>query len=195
MTGQVRGTRPASRLLSVLAVLAVVLACGVAVRLSEPELDYQAVRGAMREPVVLNGGEVTVDFLRVGRRYQDDYDRTYVTDGMFVVLRVTAAATERLDFRLNRARLTARDRTYEAVDSAVWAAEPGFQASGDVCLEVDPAHVTDLTVELWDAEIVSAYPQRVVVPLGITADNAGAVMAQGRNVAIREQPSTERALP
>ena len=63
-----------------------------------------------------------------------------------------------------------------------------------MCLEVDPAHVTDLTVEIWDAEIISAYPQRVQVPLGITAENAEAVMASGRKVAVRALPSTERAL-
>ena len=80
-------------------------------------------------------------------------------------------------------------------ESFAVVAAPGFQTTADVVFEVDPARLADLTIEIWDAEIIRGYHQRVQVPLGITADNAAVLVAQGRELTLRKQPDRKQGLP
>lgn len=164
--------RRLQHLVPVLVALACVVLAAVGLRLSDPP-DFQVLRGELGAPVRMNDGDVTVDRLQVGDSLLESGDIKYRTPGMFVVVNVSASATGAQSLRITDSRLTSGDRSYLPYSNlSSVTAVPGFTSSMDFVFEVDPNRIDDLTLELWQEEIVGGYNQRVQVPLRITAANA-----------------------
>lgn len=156
----------------VVAVLCVAVAT-VGVRFSQPDNEFEVVRGTVGHASDYNYGKVTVTRVRVGTTLKERDTVAGTTPGMFVVVTVAGAATGSETFRLSTARALTNDAEYASYTSSDYVtAEPGFVATQDFVFEVDPAHISDLTVETWQSEIFRGYHQRLRVHLGITADNA-----------------------
>lgn len=100
------------------------------------------IDGVFGKPVKINNGEVTVTQVKVGtalKQYGEVRDRT---DGMFVAISVTGAATGPKKLELQAARLLSGDVRYEGYQlGAGLSADPGFQTSVESVFEVDPAQI------------------------------------------------------
>ncbi|MET0693508.1 MAG: hypothetical protein ABWY56_06230 [Propionibacteriaceae bacterium] len=168
-----------SKLVAGLITLACVVLATIGLRASEDPNDFQLVDGTLGQTVVLNEGEVVVDDVQVGNALLTNGDISASTPGMFVVVSVTVSAPGRDRLLINTSELTSGDRTYKTYSSLdSISAVPGFESTGDLVYEVDPKRIDDLTIDLWNAEVVHGYYQRVRVPLGITARNADAFRAR-----------------
>ncbi|WP_375424421.1 hypothetical protein [uncultured Friedmanniella sp.] len=163
-----------SRVVALVAALLCVALAAAALRTAEAAPPYEIVRGVAGTAVTVEDGTITVGDVRVGSQLTRDGSVTDTTPGMFVVVAVTVAATGRDTFRRGDARLLARgDRVYAAYGGqATLVAPPGFQERIDLVFEADPADIDDLTLEVWQAEIIHGYQQRMQVHLGITPGNA-----------------------
>ena len=93
---------------------------------------------------------------------------------MFVVVEVRLAATENRAVSLTSPQLLTRDgRDVRCpYNSSLLKAVSGFRTTNDVVFEVDPRHIDDLTLLLWESEVVFQYQQRARIHLGITPANA-----------------------
>ena len=185
-----------SKLVPVLVAVALVAVSAAGLRLSDPdEKRYEAVNGVVGEPVKINDGEVTVTRIRVGtalRQYGEIRDRT---EGMFVAVSVTGAATGPKPLELHKARLLSGDVSYEGFElSAGFSVDPGFQTSVESVFEVDPAQIDDLTLELRSNEILSGYQQRALIRLGVTPAKAAQWRAASQGV-LEPATDTKRAIP
>lgn len=170
-----------SRLVSLVAAVLCVALAAAALRTAEAAPPYELVRGTVGEPAAVEAGNISVGNVRVGVQLTRDGSVTDTSPGVFVVVAVTAAATGRETLRLSDARLLARgDRVYaDYGGDAILAVAPGFEERVDFVFEVDPTSIDDLTLEVWRAEIIHGYQQRLQVHLGITPANA----TQWRNAA------------
>jgi hypothetical protein len=165
-----------SRWVGVLATIALVVVSTIGLRLSDPEEQkFEVINGVIGKPAKVNNGEVTVTELRVGTilkqfgRVQDS------TDGMFVAIRVTGAATGPRPLELNAARLLSGDLHYEGYQSSSGVhAEPGFETTVDIVFEVAPAYIDDLTLEPASLFTASAGVQRSTpsCPLDLSVDQS-----------------------
>lgn len=164
-----------SRLVALLAAIVCVALAAVVLRSAETKPEYAVVRGTLGAPTVVEDGEITVADVRVGSQLTRDGSVTDTTPGMFVVVSVTAAATGTRELTRGDARLLARGgRVYSSYGFSSVHAAPGFAEHTDYLFEVDPQAITDLTVEIWQVELIHGYQQRQQVHLGITAENAAA---------------------
>jgi hypothetical protein len=163
-----------SRLVALLAAIACVALAAAAVRVSDAGPGYDIVRGRLGVAVPVQDGELTVDRVRVGTRLSRDGSVADTTPGLFVVLRVLGSATGSTTLSFTDAQLlTSGPRVYDAYGLAsTVSAAPGFGTQVDYVFEVDPARIEDLTLEIWQTEIIHGYQSRVQVHLGITAANA-----------------------
>lgn len=163
-----------SRLVELLTAIVCVALAAVAVEVSDATPEYDDVRGRVRAPVAVEDGEVTVDEVRIGTQLTRTGEVLDTTPGAFVVVRVTGAATGTGPISYSESRLVTRGpRVYRASGSPPSVrAQPGFAAEVDVVFEVDPTQIEDLTLELWELEIIRGYQERVQVHLGITRANA-----------------------
>ena len=185
-----------SKLMGVLAVIALIGLSAIGLRLSEPDEKFQVITGDFGEPVKINNGEVSVTQVRVGSFLREDDLITDRTAGMFVAVTVTAAATGPEQLKLGSARLLSRQVHYDSYQIAGGInASPGFQVSADTLFEVDPAQIDDLALELWPDEVISGYQQRVRIKLGVTAANADQWRAAARDHGIEISRVTTRAIP
>lgn len=155
----------------VLAVVCIVVAA-IAVRLSEPGENYQVVTAPLGQLTAYNDGAAGADQLRVVTDLRLRSEQAHA-DGRFVVVRITVEAPRSVRVHVQHVELHSGDRVYQPYGSGeqVFAA-PGFRTYRDVAFEVDPAGLAGLTVQAWDAGLVTGYHQRLEVPLGITAANA-----------------------
>lgn len=163
-----------SRLVVACTVVACVALAAVGVRLAEAGPEYDYARGRVGQPVEVQEGEVTVERVRVGTQLARDGDVVDTTPGMFVVVSVTGAAsgTGRLLYSDSQLR-TDDGRVYEDFGSSTTiSAEPGFAEEVEFVYEVDPARIDDLTLEMWQLEIINGFQDRLQVHLGITPGNA-----------------------
>ena len=185
-----------SRGVGVLAAIALVAASAVGLRLSDPERqEFQVIDGVVGQPIKVNDGEVTVNEIRVATALKKFGEVRDTTDGMFVVVKVTGAATGPKPLSLLAARLLSGDLRYEGYSMNVGVtAEPGFQMTRDSVFEVDPAQIDDLTLEVGSNEILHGYQQRVRVKLGVTSGNADQWRAAA-NGQIELAADTTRAIP
>lgn len=187
-----------SRLVALVTALLCVALAAAALRTAEAAPPYEVVRGTVGVPVAVEDGEITVGTVRVAVQLTSEGTVTDTTPGMFVVVSVTATATGRETFRRSDVRLLARgDRVYGhyGLNGTVVAA-PGFEQRLDLVFEVDPASIDDLTLEIWQAELIHGYQQRLQVPLGITSGNAAAWRAAGADQAVEpDAEGTTRAVP
>jgi hypothetical protein len=121
-----------TKLVPILAAIALVGLAAAGLRLSEPaeEKNFEVINGVVGHPVKINNGEVTVTQVRVGtalKRFGEIQDRT---DGMFVAVSVTGAATGPKQLELQAARLLSGAVRYEGYQlGAGFSANPGFQTS------------------------------------------------------------------
>lgn len=169
-----------SRLVALLTALACVTVAAAGLRASEAGPDHEVVQARLGAAAGTQDGEVTVDEVRVGTSLARAGSVTDTTPGLFVVVRVQAAATGVREQVLTDSRLLADgDRVYTPYDTSTARAAPGFVESVDYVYEVDPAGLSDLTLEVWRDEIVHGYQQRVQVHLGVTAANAAAWRVAG----------------
>jgi hypothetical protein len=183
-------------MLGALAAMALVALSAVGLRLSEPdEKKSEVIDGVIGKPVKVNDGEVTVTQVKVGTSLKGYGEIQDSTDGMFVAVSVTGAATGPKRLELNAARLLSDDVRYEGyqISSGV-NSEPGFQTSVDGVFEVDPAQIDELTLEVGSNEILHGYQQRVRIKLGVTRANAQEWRAAAEGV-IELAAMTTRAIP
>lgn len=185
-----------SKMLGALAAIALVALSAVGLRVSDTdEKKSEVIDGVIGKPVKVNDGEVTVTQVKVGtilKQYGEIQDST---DGMFVAVSVTGAATGSKRLELNAARLLSGDVRYEGYQlSSGVNSDPGFQTSVDGVFEVDPAQIDDLTLEMGSNEILRGYQQRVRIKLGVTRANAEEWRAVAEGV-IEPATMTTRAIP
>ena len=116
---------------------------------------------------------------------------------MFVVVEVRLAATENRAVSLTSPQLLTRDgRTYVPYTSSLLKAVSGFRTTNDVVFEVDPRHIDDLTLLLWESEVVFQYQQRARIHLGITPANAEQWRQAARDQSVEPRRSeVTEALP
>ena len=187
-----------SRLVALLVAIACVTLAATAVRVSEARADYDVVRGRLGAPARVQDGELSVDRVRVGTQLTRNGAVVDTTPGMFVVVHVIGAATGVRTLRYTDSRLlTAGSQVYDAYGlSSSVAAPPGFASAVDFLFEVDPARIDDLTLEVWQPEIIHGYQSRVQVHLGITGDNAEQWRAAGAGQVVEvDVDASTRALP
>ena len=187
---------PQSRWVGVLTAVALLAVSSLGLRLSDPEEQkFEVINGVVGKPVKINNGELTVTQLRVGTILKQFGQRQDSTDGMFMVIRVTGAATGPKPLELNASRLLSGDFHYEGYQSSSGVnAQPGFETTVDVVFEVAPAHIDDLTLEMGSNEILRGYQQRVRIQLGITPANAEQWSATAKGL-IEPMTATNRAIP
>jgi hypothetical protein len=185
-----------SRWIGVLAAIALVVVSTIGLRLSDPEEQkFEVINGVVGKSAKVNNGEVTVTQLRVGTILKQFGQIQDITDGMFMVIRVTGAATGPRPLELNAARLLSGDFRYEGYQSSSGVhAEPGFETTVDVVFEVAPAYIDDLTLELGSNEVLRGYQQRVRIKLGITPANAEQWRATAKGL-IEPMTDATRAIP
>lgn len=165
----------------VLAVLSVAV-MAAALRVSQDRLEFQVITANVDQTLAIRGGELSVGNVRVGSRLTREGAIASSTTGMFVTVEVRLAATGNRDITLGSARLLTSDgRTYTAYDSSLIKAVSGFRTTVDETFEVDPAHIDDLTIQIWESELIAGYQQRARIHLGITPGNADAWRAAGRD--------------
>lgn len=184
-----------SRLVRVLVAIVLVALAAVGLRLSEDEDNVEIARGVLGEPLTVNGGTVTASQVKVGTalvRYDQVSART---PGLFVAVRVQAAATGTEAVAVFDARVYSGNRRYDSFGfRKPGGAAPGLQESLDVVFEVDPATLDDLTLELDPVELLSGYSQNVRIHLGITPANADRWRAAGRDQVIEVAERTLRGI-
>jgi hypothetical protein len=186
-----------SKLVPILIAIALVGLSAAGLRLSEPPegTNFEVISGVFGKPVKVNNGEVTVTQVKVGtalEQYGEVRDRT---DGMFVAVSVTGAATGPKKLELQAARLLSGDVRYEGYQlGAGLSANPGFQTSVESVFEVDPAQIDGLTMEMGSNEILHGYQERVRIRLGVTPANAEQWRAADQGV-LEPATLTTRAIP
>jgi hypothetical protein len=186
-----------SKLVPIAVAVALVGLSAAGLRLSEPpeETNFEVINGVFGKPVKVNNGEVTVSQVKVGtalKQYGEVRDRT---DGMFVAVSVTGAATGPKKLELQAARLLRGDIRYEGYRlGAGLSADPGFQTSVESVFEVDPSQIDGLTLEMGSNEILHGYQERVRIRLGVTPANAEQWRAAAAGVLEPATPTT-RAIP
>ncbi len=168
--------------MAVLLALLSVAVMAAALRVSEDRSDFQVVQGNVDQTIDIRAGNLSAGNVRVGTQLTREGAVVSETKGMFVVVEIRLAATGNRDLTLTGPLLLTRDgRTYAAYDSSLLKAVSGFRTAADAVFEVDPAHLDDLTIQLWEGEIVSGYQQRARIHLGITPANAAGWSAAGRD--------------
>ena len=185
-----------SKAVGVLAAVVLVALSAIGLRLSDPEEQkFEVINGVVGQPVRVNDGEVSVTQVSVGSVLKQFGQIQDSTDGMFVAIRVTGAATGPRPLELNAARLLSGDVRYEGYHlSSGVSAEPGFQTTTDVVFEVTPALIDDLTLEIGSNEVLHGYQQRVRIKLGITPANAEQWRTAAKGL-IEPITNTTRAIP
>ena len=190
--------RPArSRVLSLLVAVGFVVLAAAGLRLSERGQDFEVVRAGLDDTVEVEHGEVSVSRLRVGTALNSYGSVGDTTAGLFVVVRVSGAATGSADLRLTGARLLAADGLIYSPygNSSSLVVPTGFRGDVDQVFEVDPARIDDLTLEVWRSELVAGFEERVRVELGITKANAASWRERGADQVLAVARPTRQALP
>jgi hypothetical protein len=184
-----------SRLVRVLVAIALVSLAAVGLRLSEGEEDFEVVRGVLGTPVTLSDGTVNAIEVRVGTALSREGEVFAETPGLFVLVRTEASATGPREVPGYNARALTGSRRYDALSgSNIGNVPPGFSSIQDLVFEVDPAALADLTLELAPAELLSGYPERARIHLGITRDNADAWRAAGQGQVVDTREPTSRGI-
>ena len=180
-----------TRLIRIVAAIAMVAVAAVGLRLSEDTQEFEVVAGTLGVPVEIEDGVITATQVRVGvatARLDEVRDRS---DGMFVLVSVQTTATGPETLTLANASLLSGNRSYGSFGVGGSAsAAPGFTGYTDLLFEVDPAQIDDLTLEIGRRELLSGYSQRVRLHLGITPDNADQWRAAARDQIL--EPAQDR---
>lgn len=160
-----------SKLVAVFVALLSVTVATIGVKISEPP-EFESSRGTVGETVDFSGGELTIDKVQVGTQLNDEGEEAVTTKGLFFSVQVTVAAPRDKTIA-SRAKLISGEYEYESYQTInIITAEPGYQTTNEWFFEVDPAHIDDLTLEVWQFEPLSGFQEHAVIDLGISARNA-----------------------
>jgi hypothetical protein len=185
----------ATRLISMVVGLALIVIAAVGYQLSKQQDNFQIIRGTVGNLSRYDQGPAGVSDVRVATELYDGNSHV-TTTGMFVVVHLTVQAPKSDQVHIQETQLLSQHTTYTAfgLGDTVFA-DPGFETSRDVAYEVNPQRIDDLTVQAWDTLIVVGYQQRLRVHLGITAANAAQWVAAAQGQRIRLDPDeTTRGL-
>ncbi|GAA2093975.1 hypothetical protein GCM10009841_04090 [Microlunatus panaciterrae] len=161
-----------AKIVSVLVAFACVVIAAIGLKVSEPAEDFDDINGTIGRPVRINGADLLVTRVQTGTRIAHRGEVAATTAGMFVVVRVVLRAPDQ-SAALSGAELASGKRVYASYTSlGSLRAEAGFEQQADLVFEVDPARIDDLTLRIWQREIVHGISQRALVTLGITRSNA-----------------------
>ncbi|MBA8793654.1 hypothetical protein FHX74_001259 [Friedmanniella endophytica] len=142
----------------------------IGLKYSEPTSDYVDVRGVVGRPVEIGGGQLTVTGVRSGSVVQYDTDDRITTKGLFLVIGVQLDAPGQ-EAAVTLATVEGDGRTYKPYSSFTLTADAGYRSRADLVVEVDPAHLTGLSVGLSKLEIIHGLQQRALIALPITDPN------------------------
>ena len=185
-----------SRLVRVLVAIALVALAAVGLRLSEGDdggSRSSAASAASRWPSTT--GRSPRPDVRVGTSLSREGEVYAITPGLFVVVRVEVAATGERKLPGYNARVLTGSRRYDAFTArTVGNVPPGFATEQDVVVEVDPAVLADITLELDPSELLTAYPEHARIHLGITEENAEAWRAAGRDQVVETVDQSSRGI-
>lgn len=183
------------RLASVLLAIGCVAVAAVGLRFTQPDIDardynVQVIPGRVGHVVHVRGGELEVTNVRFGTALAKFGDISDRTNGMFVVLTIEASNTGTKDLQLTDSRLFSHDVVYDNYGFPGGPlVNPGFRSTLDITYEVDPAMIDDLTLDIYQGQLISGYTQHARISLGITAATAEQWRAsgQGRSVEVAEE--------
>jgi hypothetical protein len=183
------------RLTSLALAVACVAMSTVGVRFIDREHDMQIIRGRVGQSLHVRGGDVEVTDVRFGTALAERGKVTDHTNGMFVVVTFQVGNTSTEELRLTESKLLSHDITYSRFGIGGGpSVEPGFRTSSDVAYEVDPSHIDDLTVDLYQPEIIGGYAQHVRVSLGVTAATADQWRASGQGTVVDIAEDSRRGI-
>lgn len=174
------------RLASVLLAIGCVAVATVGLRSTQPDVDardynVQIVPGRVGQAVHIRGGELEVTNVRFGSALAEYGEVSDRTAGMFVVLTIEASDTGTKDLQLTDSRLFSHEITYDSYGFPGGPlVNPGFRSTLDVAFEVDPDLIDDLTLDIYQSQLISGYAQHARISLGITAETAERWRASGR---------------
>jgi hypothetical protein len=178
--------------------IAMVALATVGLRLSEEVERFEVVSGVVGETLMVENGQVTATEVRIGNGIKEYGEVGTTTEGAFLMVRVTFAATGSEILHLGEARVRGDDlnyRGYRTTNSGGPRLPPGFEESTDLIFEVDPSRMADLVLDLAPNEFLSGYGEHVRVHLGITAENAAQWQAAAANQPVEPKRERRRALP
>ena len=183
------------RLTSLALAVACVAASTAGVRFTDREHDMEIIRGRVGQSLHVRGGEVEVTDVRFGTALAERGEVTDHTNGMFVVVTFQVSNTSNEDLRLTESKLLSHDRTYSRFGiSGGPSVAPGFRTSSDVAYEVDPSRINDLTVDLYQPELIGGYAQHIRVGLGVTAATADRWRASGQGTVVEIAEDSRRGI-
>jgi hypothetical protein len=182
------------RLTSLALATACVAVSTVGVRFTDREHDMEIIRGRVGQSLHVRGGDVEVTNVRFGTALAERGKVSDHTNGMFVVVTFQVGNTTE-ELRLTESKLLSRDITYSRFGIGGGpSVEPGFRTSGDVAYEVDPSHIDNLTVDLYQPEIIGGYAQHVRVSLGVTAATADQWRGSGQGTVVDMAEDSRRGI-
>jgi hypothetical protein len=183
------------RLTSLALAVACVALSTVGLRFTDREHDMEIIRGSVGQSLHVRGGEVEVTGVRFGSALAERGEVTDRTNGMFVVVTFQVSNTGNEDLRLTESKLLSHDITYSRFGIGGGpTVEPGFRTLSDVAYEVDPSQIDDLTVDLYQPELIGGYAQHVRVGLGVTAATAELLRASGQGTVVDIAEDSRRGL-
>lgn len=163
---------------AVLAVAVAAIVATIGLRVSEPDRDFETLTGVREQPVEINnGGVVTIGDLDAGAAVVVFGD-TMPTQGVFLAVEATLAATGDEAVRLDRGVLASGERSYQTFDFASLSPEAGFAQTAWLVFELDPTDLAGAVLQLSTVEIVHGYQQRVQIDLAIDPAEADALRAR-----------------
>ena len=185
-----------SRLISSLVGLGLVAIAAAGLQLSEVGSEHQRMTGTFDKPVQVNAGEVRVSRVRVATALETYGRVSEQTDGVFVIVTVTGAATGRDQLAFGNPALVSGKVRYDGYfSSSGIRADPGFESTTDLAFEVDPAHLDDdVALEMRPSEIVSGYQEQLHIELGQAAE-PGSWAAAARDQVVDVRSPERRAIP
>jgi hypothetical protein len=166
--------RPATVLVGILFVL-----LGGLTRLADPEHvfddDSRVVKhGSIGQAIPFGESSVSVDRVRFAKAYLPDDSsgsKAIEASGIFVALEYDTvqgtAPTAGRDLTLTTDKGTVYQPISGTYGTQLDFAEPGFGVVGAVVFEVNPADVTDLTLQVKTSQLFNVLAQDIAVDLGI----------------------------
>jgi hypothetical protein len=166
--------RPATVLVGVLFVL-----LGGLTRLADPDHVFDdssrvVKHGTIGQSVPFGESSVTVDRLKFARAYLPDDSsdsKAIESNGIFVALEYDTvqgtAPTPSRELKLTTDKGTEYRPISGTYGTQLDFGEPGFGVVGAVVFEVNPADVTDLTLQVKTSQLFNVLAQDVAIDLGI----------------------------
>lgn len=166
--------RPATVLVGILFVL-----LGGLTRLADPEHVFDdsgrvVKHGTIGQAIPFGESSVTVDRVKFARAYLPDDSsgsKPIESSGIFLAIEYDTvrgtAPTPSTDLKLTTGEGTVYRPISGTYGTGIDFAEPGFGVVGAVVFEVNPADVTELTLQVRTSQVITVLAQDVAIDLGI----------------------------